>query len=293
MEVAKMCDKKNAYYYLLKLVLLASILVTVGAPSAWATRTIKTNFKTAYPSAIGSRLDTLPSAVNHCGVCHFTFNAGGDLNPYGEAIAANGSSSAEILAIGSLDSDGDGFTNDEEIKGTGFTNIPTFSGLTPSNVSQVTGVTPSELTGFLVPVAAAADCEEDADCDDGLFCTGIESCSSETSLCVAGTDPCTGDTPECIEEGTGTCVECVSDDGCAAEETCEDNVCTDPVCPPDTPPEVLAFDEDGDCLLNKVELKKYSDTLKVAQKAEQTALKTKHSLEKDKYKAIKINYSIK
>ena len=53
----------------------------------------------------------------------------------------------------------------------------------------------------------------------------------------------------------------------------------------------MTFDENGDCLLNKEELKNYSSTLKIAQSAEKTALKTKHTLEKEKYKAIKVNFS--
>ena len=132
---------------------------------------------------------------------------------------------------------------------------------------------------------------------DELFCNGIESCSLEGSdtsgECVAGTDPCTGDTPECIEEGTGTCVECIDDADCDEGATCEDDVCVDGGCPEGTPDEVLTFDTDGDCLLNKEELKNYSSTLKIAQKAEKTALKAKQSLEKDKYKAIKVNFSTK
>ena len=69
-----------------------------------------------------------------------------------------------------------------------------------------------------------------------LFCNGAETC-------VAGTDPCTGDTPECIEEGTGTCVECLIDADCAEEEICEDNMCIDGACPADTPEEVLLFEQ--------------------------------------------------
>jgi hypothetical protein len=292
LEEKEMFDKKNFSESLWKSIVLAFILIAAGSQSAWAFSSIKTNFLTAYPSAAGSRLDTLPSAPNHCGACHYNFNSSPSLNPYGQAILAGGTSAAQILAIGSNDSDGDGYTNNEEIQGIGFSNIPTFPGLTPSNVSSVSGVTLSEINGFLVPVASAVSCNNASDCDDTLFCNGIESCSSETSLCVAGTDPCTGATPACVEEGTGTCVECVIDADCAVGETCDVmNMCIAAGCPEGTPPEVLLYDTNGDCLLNKAELKNYSDTLKIAQKAEMTALKAKQTLEKDKYKAIKINYS--
>jgi len=144
-----------------------------------------------------------------------------------------------------------------------------------------------------VASAAPGDpCVIDADCDDTLFCNGIESCSLEGSstVCVAGTAPCSGATPGCIEE-TDTCVECVLNADCAAGEICEENLCVDAECPENTPPEVLLFDTNFDCLLNKEELKNYSTTLKNAQKADKTELKAKHSLEKDKYKVIKGNYS--
>jgi hypothetical protein len=269
-EEKDMCAKKNEYHFLWKLVLLALILVTVGAPSAWATGGIKSEFLTAYPPADGSRLTTLPSAPNHCGACHFDFafapNMGDNLNPYGEAMVENGTSAAEILAIGSQDSDGDGYSNDEEITGTGFTNIPTFPGLEPSIVSQANGVSPTELTGFLVPVEAEP-CESDDNCTEGQICEdGV-----------------------CIDDDA-----CESDDNCTEGEICVLGVCiVDNACPPDTPPEVLIYDTDGDCFLNKEELKNYKSTLKADQKEEKNALKDKQKAEKNQYKMIKKEYSIK
>jgi Cys-rich repeat protein len=149
--------------------------------------------------------------------------------------------------------------------------------------------------GCHVSDCGEAECDNDTDCDDGLFCNGIESCSTEGSVtvCVDGEPPCTGDTPACIEE-TETCVECVLDADCAEGEICEANVCiVDDTCPPDTPPEVLIYDEDGDCLLNKEELKIYKDTLKDDQKEEKTTLKDKQKAEKDQYKLIKKEFSTK
>ena len=149
-----MC-RKNFVHFVCKLIIPVLVFIIVGASDAWAFNSIKTQFLLAYPSAVGSRLATLPSAPNHCGACHFNFSGGGALNPYGTAVGSTDETAAEILALGSLDSDGDGFTNNTEIIGTGFTNIPTFPGLKPSNVSSVSNVTVSELTGFLVPVAVA------------------------------------------------------------------------------------------------------------------------------------------
>ena len=48
------------------------------------------------------------------------------------------------------------------------------------------------------------ECAVDADCDDGLFCTGVETCAEGT--CVAGTDPCPGKT--CDEAGGSCADEC-------------------------------------------------------------------------------------
>jgi hypothetical protein len=58
-------------------------------------------------------------------------------------------------------------------------------------------------------------CEDDADCNDGLFCNGIESCSGgECGLCMPGADPCVpfnccGDDQAVCLEGDGAAVcEC-------------------------------------------------------------------------------------
>ena len=143
---------------------------------------------------------------------------------------------------------------------------------------------------------------DDGDCDDGVYCNGIESCSLEASEtsgeCVAGTDPCTGATPECIEEGTGTCVECVTDANCDDGEICEADVCVaSGTCPEGTPAEVVAvmdlFDKDGNCLLNKEELKAYNTSQKELHKQQKLNLKNEQSQDKTRYKLIKTNYSEK
>ncbi|MBD3869397.1 MAG: hypothetical protein IFK94_14850, partial [Acidobacteria bacterium] len=70
-------------------------------------------------------------------------------------------------------------------------------------------------------------CLSDTECDDGLFCTGTNSCD-DYGRCVAGSDPCPG---ESCHEGGDTCVECLDntacDDGlfCNGEEACHGNVC--------------------------------------------------------------------
>jgi len=53
---------------------------------------------------------------------------------------------------------------------------------------------------FAVNSGGTPECVVNADCDDGLFCNGAETCSSGT--CQAGSDPCLGGT---CDEGTNSC----------------------------------------------------------------------------------------
>ncbi len=74
------------------------------------------------------------------------------------------------------------------------------------------------------PPTPAPACEADADCDDGVFCNGAETCDVESGDCADGTPPCA---EELCDEETDTCAECVD------AEDCEDDdlFCTgDPVC---------------------------------------------------------------
>ncbi len=66
-----------------------------------------------YPQLADSRLDT-------CNLCHLN-GGGSSRNPFGEAFAANGFS---LVAIESLDSDGDGYTNRQEFKALTFPGNP-------------------------------------------------------------------------------------------------------------------------------------------------------------------------
>jgi hypothetical protein len=71
------------------------------------------------------------------------------------------------------------------------------------------------------------DCLSDAECSDGLFCTGAETCDAYGN-CQAGSDPCPG---QYCNEGTDSCYDCQSspecDDGlyCNGVETCVGGFC--------------------------------------------------------------------
>ncbi len=110
------------------------------------------NFFDAYPSAEGTRLDSVPSSSNHCGVCHYDFTGGGPRNAYGLAVEGTDKSTAAILGLGSIDSDSDGFSSDTEITDVAqFTNTPTFPGLTPATVGQISGVDSADVLDYVVP----------------------------------------------------------------------------------------------------------------------------------------------
>ena len=136
--------------------LLFLILSSVCQP-VWARNPYKTNFMTAYPSATNSILDKV-AGTSHCGLCHYAFGGGGPRNPYGLAIEPTNKSAAAILALGNLDSDGDGYSNNDEIRDLGlplYINTPTFPGLTASNISQVTGVVIANIQNRLTPSTGA------------------------------------------------------------------------------------------------------------------------------------------
>ncbi len=75
--------------------------------------------------------------------------------------------------------------------------------------------------------ASCDNAANNANCDDGLFCNGAETCDAVND-CLAGTDPCAG---QVCDEGTGTCVGCLIDADCDdavfcnGAETCVAGAC--------------------------------------------------------------------
>ncbi len=144
--------------------LLACCLLWLLPQAAQAKREYRQGFFDAFPSAVGSVLDDVPSRTGHCGVCHYDFSGGGTKNPFGERVqqvvgqfpkTTEGRRDA-ILSIQSEDPEADGYNTNVEVTDTAtYGNTPTFPGLNASNVSQVSRVTVSEIQGHLTPVAAA------------------------------------------------------------------------------------------------------------------------------------------
>jgi hypothetical protein len=150
---------------------LVLVLIVASATSALARPKIRQAFFTAYPTAVGTRLDNVPSNPGHCGVCHYDFNGGGPRNLYGQRVEAvinqapvcGGNDQAclqsRILSIDNEDSDSDGYTQHTEITaGAPYTNTPTFPGLKAANVNNVTNVTLSDILNYLTP-ATGVDTE--------------------------------------------------------------------------------------------------------------------------------------
>lgn len=84
--------------------------------------------------------------------------------------------------------------------------------------------------------ASALACSEDADCNDNLACTGVETC--DAGVCVAGTPvDCTGFADQCntatCTEPTGTCATtpvidgfgCDDGDHCSGLDICRNGEC--------------------------------------------------------------------
>ncbi|UCE58166.1 MAG: DNRLRE domain-containing protein, partial [Phycisphaerales bacterium] len=71
-------------------------------------------------------------------------------------------------------------------------------------------------------------CTQNSDCDDGLHCTGTETCDvGGTDTCVLGSDPCPG---QICDEDTDTCVDCVTDNDCDDTDLCTTDTCDGGTC---------------------------------------------------------------
>ncbi len=93
------------------LMVISSLALVMGMTWFIQSITVKANFpdissaESRYPNIVNSRIDT-------CSLCH---TSAPNLNPYGAAYKAAGRNPAALAAIETLDSDGDGFTNLQEI----------------------------------------------------------------------------------------------------------------------------------------------------------------------------------
>lgn len=94
-------------------VVLVVIIMLLGSPIVAA--------RPAYLDAFNQQYDTEGTRLDACATCHINPNGGGSRNPYGMAYEA---SERDFASIEALDSDGDGFTNVEEINALTFPGDP-------------------------------------------------------------------------------------------------------------------------------------------------------------------------
>ena len=80
---------------------------------------------------------------------------------------------------------------------------PSGTATVEASVSDAAGNTASTSAPFVV-----SGCTVDAECDDGLFCNGTETC--EVGVCTSGGEPCTDPCEQCDEE-TDSCLWCLFD----------------------------------------------------------------------------------
>ncbi len=109
-------------------------------PAAFALSSYLTTFVNTYPAAKSTSL-------NSCVLCHVNPAGGGTRNAYGEAFRTAGHS---FTAIEAADSDGDGYTNIQEI------NAGTFPGDSTSHPGGTTDTTPPTVTSFTIPSTSSS-----------------------------------------------------------------------------------------------------------------------------------------
>ncbi|HHJ15789.1 MAG TPA: PKD domain-containing protein, partial [Gammaproteobacteria bacterium] len=119
----------------LKLRWPVALLFSLSSLPALAFNSYLTDFNTNYNSQ-GTRIDS-------CGQCHYDFNGGGLRTPYGEDYRNNNYAAANI---GQLDSDGDGFTNDQEAAA----GTLTFPGLSCTNLASALNA-PADIANYVDP----------------------------------------------------------------------------------------------------------------------------------------------
>jgi len=93
-----------------------------------------------------------------------------------------------------------------------------------ATVGVISPIDPGSPNLLLYTLGGFVPCTSNADCDDGLFCNGAETCNLGTGQCEAGTDPCY---PDACDEVNDVCIvcgqfkePCSSDADCCPGLTC-------------------------------------------------------------------------
>jgi hypothetical protein len=92
-------------------------------------------------------------------------------------------------------------------------------------------------------------CLSDPECDDLLFCTGVDTCNAYGN-CQSSGSPCTApEFPQCDEE-MDDCVECLTEAHCGDGNPCTDDSCTAGVC--GNVNNTAPCDDDDECTVDDV-----------------------------------------
>ena len=107
--------------------------------------------------------------------------------------------------------------------------IPTFTTWGPSG----NGWDDGDISPNTVIVTQVVECLNDAECNDGLWCTTPRTCDTSTNTCVGSLDnpcatpsedcdleDCDEDNPGCGKECSTTAMPCMKDADCPGSETC-------------------------------------------------------------------------
>jgi cysteine-rich repeat protein len=96
------------------------------------------------------------------------------------------------------------------------------------------------------------ECSDNDDCDDGIFCNGLETCGGD-NLCQSGEPPCPEDSYSCTtiscDEG-GTCPISYNDLACDDSNTCTTDTCNVTGCEYTNVPDTTACDDSTVCTTN-------------------------------------------
>ena len=148
-KAAFMSNKRNR-----SRILLATVIAAATLASAYAVGSYLDSFKITYPATANTRLDS-------CSLCHNDINTSSARNAYGSAYAGAGHN---FKSIESLDSDGDGFTNGDEIKNLTYpgnaADKPAGDTTAPTVTDFVIPATSSSLT-VSITTLTATDAEND------------------------------------------------------------------------------------------------------------------------------------
>jgi len=77
----------------------------------------------------------------------------------------------------------------------------------------------------VLSVEFSAPCNQNSDCDDLLFCNGVETCVA--TVCTPGTNPCPG---QFCNENQNACTDCVGPADCSDNIACTNDTCVNGSC---------------------------------------------------------------